>query len=572
MRRNPLLLSSLAALLLTGAVLAQSPVLLPSSATAAAGNTFDNASWGNYTPAGATGLRMQIAYAASSFAARGIGSRIQITGVRFRSGSSGGTGGVQIGSFGIACSTARLPAAAITTDYAYNHGPDEQTVFYGALSVQATASQGQWYVNIPFQQPFAYDPTQGDLLFDLSYLFSTLTHNPAGSTAHFGDAMLGGGGLVYGPYNSQFATNTYLGVPIVELTYTVPANAASVVVRGTGCGNLDATVHQHFGAGTHDLSGPSTAATLQLAAVRNGASYRLTRTTGGFATLNSTTWLTLGDDACSTPITMPFAFPYSTKDGTPASTQQIVVASNGFVWLDGTQTSSDYSPSLGELCSQAPRIAVHWLDLAPNLGGTITYGTTAGGSAFHIQWTAVPEYNHTQNLVTAQLTLHANGDFELDYGPTNPFGTAYVGWSPGLGANQAAAIDLSAANQYGFGFDARALEAVAQSRPVLGSNQVVRIDNIRPGTVLGVMCVGLSPAVVDLAVVGMPGCTRWSTWDVTHLLLPNGAPSVTWQLGVPNNAAFVGLPLYEQAAMFSAGFNPLGIVTSNALLATIGSS
>ena len=105
---------------------------------------------------------------------------------------------------------------------------------------------------------------------------------------------------------------------------------------------------------------------------------------------------------------------------------------------------------------------------------------------------------------------------------------------------------------------------------MLGTNHSVRVDQIRPGTILGALCLGLTPAVVDLGVIGMPGCTRWSAWDVTHLLLPNGNPSTSWQMGIPNNAAFLGLVLYEQAAMFSAGMNPLGIVTSNGIAATIG--
>lgn len=560
----------LGTLLLCALPVSAQAVLLPSTATASPGNTVDNVSWGNYAPPGATGFRMQIAYAGSNFAARNLGSQVVITGMRFRSGNGGGTGAVQLGAVGISCSTARYPAAAITTDYALNHGPDEQTVFYGPVSVQATAAQGAMYVQIPFQQPFSYDPTQGDLLFDLSYYFATLTHSPLGSTAHYGDAMLGGGALCYGAVNAQAAAATYAGVPIVELTYSVPPQSASATVRGTGCGELAATVHQVFGVGTYDLGGASPANTTRLAFVRSGAANLLTRTSGAFVQPTSTTGLTLGDEQCSTPITLPFAFPYATKDGTPASSQQIVVASNGYVWLDGTQTNSDYSPSLGELCTLAPRIAVHWLDLAPNLGGTITYGTSAGGTAVSITWSGVPEYNHTSNLVTAQLTLHANGDFELDYAASNPFGAPLVGFSPGLGATAAAAIDLSAAAQHRSGFDAQALQAVATSRPVLGTNHSVRVDHIRPGTVLGAFCLGLTPAVVDLGVIGMPGCTRWSAWDVTHLLLPNGNPSVAWQMGIPNNAAFLGLALQEQAAMFSAGLNPLGIVTSNGITATLG--
>lgn len=557
--------------LLAAPAAAQSTVLMPSAATAAQGNTYDNASWGNYAPVGWTGFRMQFSYAASNFAARGIGSRVVIGAIRFRSGFAGPTtpGAVNL-TAGLSCSTGRFPANALDFDYALNHGPDETTVFYGPVTVQSTTQQGVNYVQIVFQTPFSYDPTQGDLLFDISYYYNTLVHVPANSGARYGDAINTGGSLVYGPINSQFATIPYAGVPIVELVYAVPPGTARVETRGTGCGALYASVYEEFHAANRfDLVGASTAATERLSFGPVGGSARLSHTSGSFGVPTATTTLTLADEQCSAPIGLPFAFPYLDKNGVQQTTSQIVVCSDGFVWLDPTQTAFDYSPTAAELCSGAPRVAMYWADLDPSSGGTITHGPSAGGTAYHVTFQGVPLYLSTAT-VTVQLTLLSDGRIRIDHGPTTVAVAGFCGWSPGRGARVPAPTDLSAAADLWFGFDQLPLQAAAVSRPAFGLDQIVRVDNIAPGTVLGTMCVGLLPAQFDLSGLGMTGCTRWSSWEVTHLLLPNGASSVTWQMTIPNDPGFLGLQLYDQAAMFSPALNQLGIVTSNAVLATVG--
>ena len=70
MRLFPLLSTLLVCIL----PLSAQSVLFPGTATASPGNTVDNVSWGNYTPPGATGFRLQIAYEGSNFAARNLGS------------------------------------------------------------------------------------------------------------------------------------------------------------------------------------------------------------------------------------------------------------------------------------------------------------------------------------------------------------------------------------------------------------------------------------------------------------------------------------------------------------------
>lgn len=566
--RNILLAASLSALL-PGVALAQTQtVLLPGNATAVPSGGFDNISWGSYRPTGWTGLRMQVAYARENFAMRGIGGRIELRGVRFRSGplASLPLGSANVGQVTLFVSTSQRAADNLSTTYSQNTGADNTYVFYGSVPVQAAASAGVPQAYIPFSTPFVYDWTRGDLLFDINYPFSTIVNTPAGTSPRYGDAMSSGGGLLYSDWFAYVAAGTYAGVPVVEFDYVVVPGSASAISYGAGCTDLYASFGQAFSptGSVFDL------ANTRVAVARQPANYVATRGAGALATGAFTT-LTLGDDTCSAPLLLPFAFPYFDRHGVLRSTIQIVVASNGYIWLDPAQTSSDASPSASELVAQAPRLAAHWCDLVPNLGGTVSYGTSANGE-FHVTWDQVPEYQHPTNLATVQLSLASNGNFRIDYGAANPGSASITAWSPGLGARALQPRDLSALGSATFGIDASTLALHALARPVLGSTMPFVIDNIPTGSYLGVLCFGLFPAQVDLTPFGMTGCTRWATWDAKLLLFP-GSNSVTFNLPITSNPAMVGLPLNAQAAMFvPPGYNPTGILTSNGVATVVGSN
>lgn len=73
----------------------------------------------------------------------------------------------------------------------------------------------------------------------------------------------------------------------------------------------------------------------------------------------------------------------------------------------------------------------------------------------------------------------------------------------------------------------------------------------------------------DLSPIGMPGCTQYvDPFQVVWLFTPSG--STSWAIQIPNVQGFAGLHAYLQAAAYDPSANPLGLVASNALDATLG--
>ena len=74
---------------------------------------------------------------------------------------------------------------------------------------------------------------------------------------------------------------------------------------------------------------------------------------------------------------------------------------------------------------------------------------------------------------------------------------------------------------------------------------------------------------LNLASLGAPDCFQFLGIDGSVVFLPSGATgSVVFP--VPNNTAFNGVHIGTQSAVFAAGVNPLGILTSNGLDLGIG--
>lgn len=156
------------------------------------------------------------------------------------------------------------------------------------------------------------------------------------------------------------------------------------------------------------------------------------------------TLLTMGDDTVSAQ-PLPFTFPWN---GTPVTA--ITVCSNGFVWLDGTSTSGDYTPTEAEFLSLPPRIAPLWVDINPALA-TVGAGvwvnsfpaTPTAPGRFVITWDRCPYYG-TSNSVTMQLQLEDTGVVTMFYDASTTAHTsaAIAGMTAGNGAI-ANVVDLS---------------------------------------------------------------------------------------------------------------------------------
>ena len=75
----------------------------------------------------------------------------------------------------------------------------------------------------------------------------------------------------------------------------------------------------------------------------------------------------------------------------------------------------------------------------------------------------------------------------------------------------------------------------------------------------------------DLTGFGLPGC---SLYMQINSLVPSlgGANNgiATLSLPIPNNPAYSGIVMYAQSAPLTVGFNPAGVLASNAVCAALG--
>ncbi|HLQ36901.1 MAG TPA: hypothetical protein VK348_03805, partial [Planctomycetota bacterium] len=109
------------------------------------------------------------------------------------------------------------------------------------------------------------------------------------------------------------------------------------------------------------------------------------------------------------------------------------------------------------------------------------------------------------------------------------------------------------------------------ARPAIGT---------APNLVLGSFPVGSTIAAavlsfvrhdpgIDLAGLGMPGCSQYVGLDAVTML-PVGGASASLPLPIPNLQALVGLHVFAQGAVLAPGQNALGVVSSRGLQLVIG--
>ncbi len=137
-----------------------------------------------------------------------------------------------------------------------------------------------------------------------------------------------------------------------------------------------------------------------------------------------------GDDSVTPAQTLNFAFPLP-GGGT---TNQITACTNGYVWLDGTSTIADYSVTVGELLTGAPRICAGWVDLdcdpteRPENG---VYVNTSFTDHAVVTWISNDQIFATSgnNHVIMQLTLNMDGSFSITHRQVDQYpGTSTLTW------------------------------------------------------------------------------------------------------------------------------------------------
>lgn len=174
-----------------------------------------------------------------------------------------------------------------------------------------------------------------------------------------------------------------------------------------------------------------------------------------------------------------------------------------------------------------------------NADMTITTGaarsTLFGGSAFSVrQW---------------------NGTLHYDTYATNA--SAQYGY---VGAGCAGTLPVSA-------------QAVA-SRPQLGSNLSIGVNNLPFSLTLMMIgfsnqvATGFGPLPIDLTPIGMPGCVARVSPDLTTFVL-GAATQAQFVVGIPNDPAFAGVPMFTQALTPDTS-NAFGYILSDAAGGLIG--
>ena len=348
--------------------------------------------------------------------------------------------------------------------------------------------------------------------------------------------------------------------------YAVTSQAAcafaSVTSVGVGCPK-PATTYELF-----DPANPFDLANTALEFIpTGGGGYVVTPIAGFFSGFTGVQ--TFFDDQSQGPFNLPFTFQYP-----GGSTSAIDISSNGFIWLQaGNFNSRCCNGDEFSFTTDAASIAGMWMDLYPpgaTSGGI--YFDTVGTTEAHITWSNVPEFS-SGGSNTFQITLRSDNSFRLSWGSTtNVSHDALVGFSSGAGTTPPGSIDFSSGTfTTSAGGTPLLLSPQPGSRPQLGATFGMNVDQITPGSALGIMLFGLSsfPTGIDLAFLGMPDCSLYVSLDAQLAFPLTGTPT-PYAFGVPSTSTLIGTVLHAQATTLTPGATPFGLLTSNGLSLTIG--
>jgi hypothetical protein len=345
-------------------------------------------------------------------------------------------------------------------------------------------------------------------------------------------------------------------------------SVASATTYGTGCYETFGAFAEAFAANAFDLGGTATT-TRVIQLVPGGGGYTVQNGPAAWFTPLSNN-LGLGDDALSTQ-TLPWIFTFP-----GGNTLQVRFCTNGFVWLNGTSTSTDYTPTVAELVGNPARLAPLWLDLNPTAGGSCHYDVDPTGQRVYFTWNNVPAYTTGAPGAgnSVQVVLSQNGAVEYRYRqvPNQP-AAAVVGFARGPGLVPPN-TDLSTALPIQVSVDAPGLSFTPVNRPVLGTTQVITLGNIpQPTSSIGLVLLGYTQVSgLDLGFLGAPGCRLYVSTLVIETVFPLPAASVAWTLPVPNTASLSGSKLLAQGALLvPPGTNSFGALTANGVELTFGS-
>lgn len=579
------------------------------------------------------GGRFQVIYEASHFVNAGTSSPVWLDKLLFR-GEDGepNLGGQSWANVTVQLARTTMTPATMGTDFAANLAAATNLSSVATFpTVTAARSIGStpnnYNIALDLYQAilgYNYDPSQGNLLVDVTMPAAATLPPASGPVMPMQDTT---GGLTVvrgaGVYAAIGATTGTLSTapPVMAFKIDGPGGASHPIPArnefyGAACGGAPSTFYQSFLNGQpFDLIGltltPNDPATPGFYAVAAGAgAFDATKVN---AAPNSTS-----DDA-TVAFTLGYTFNYP-----GGSTGAIRPCTNGYVWLNGTTTTADFSPTLGELLGSTinspARMMPCWYDLHagrntaihPNSGMHVLNDTTggAGNTVTYVTWLNVGAFNTVSGtgigghaVYNMQMVLHeATGVVEFRYGTmpdycsntttTNPSHPAFTGFTRGRIGTVASvdpqsrdlSVEVPFTTSVEGAFGNMGLTAVATptgggsaygGRMFPAQSVTWNASNVPPGSVIGVMALDLVPSRPGFVVPGItaPGCmlslsTSAQIHEVT--LLPGATVTGVIPINVPPGVS--GAEIFAQYLVLDGLFGGPDLITvaSNALRHQIG--
>ena len=326
-----------------------------------------------------------------------------------------------------------------------------------------------------------------------------------------------------------------------------------------------------------------------------------------------------GDDSVTQNLNLGFNFPLPGALPGGATTNTVAVTSNGYVSLNNA-AGSDFSPTVAEFLSGAPRIAVPWDDYDASSAGSVWFYGTPFGAV--VTWLRIDTFSGATTQSMLQLQMFPNGAFTINTWHHEPvtLRTPVFGVSQGLGA-PSIAIDYSAghvgvpgtatiyesfasgtsdlsgklflfepvndgvsasynvsvspacctfASSAAIGSGCFGMQTVVQSELIAGGTGITS-TTLPPGTVGQVTILGFlpSPFLFDLSGLGAPTCFVHHSNDLFSV--PMTGAGLTF-MPLPCLGSLMGFSLGVQGVAIVPGINALGVVTGTGYSMTIGNN
>ncbi len=613
--------------------IAQSQLVLPPNhhftETVALTNGFGSVNfWRNL------GGRFQVLYEGSNFTGvNGVSGPILVTKLKFRhEDGEPNLGGHAWSGVTVEVGSTSLTNANLSATFATNRTPvAPNTTTMGTLgTVNVTmapalgGTPNNYTVEIDLLAAgasFLFDPTSAEpnLLIDISMptgaVYPAATGAPGAIQDTTGTTAAIGGRSVYAAVGA--ALGSLGNPPVIGLEFAgsggfVNPLPATNEFYGAGCGGQASTFYQAFLQGqAFDLQQGLTLIPDNVVAPNfylvNGGSAAFDASKVNAAP-NS-----IADDAVVThALGYTFAFP-------GGSTATIKPCTNGFVWLDGVSTSSDFTPTLAELLgttltTSVARLLPMWTDLHsgrntathPNSGLHVLNDTSGGvgNTVTYITWFNTGLFNSVSGLAVGghvvmdmQVVLYeASGIVEFRYGAVPPFCQSSIefaavtgftrGRIAGVGSVDPASRDLSHEVPFATAPEGAVgnMRITSVSTPEVGTatyggrmfpGQSVKwnVSNVPPGSVFGAQLLDIASSQpgLQLPTITAPGCmlstsTGALIWELT--VLPPASVVGTVPLVVP--AGVMGAQIHAQYIVIDLVGPNLIASSSNALRSTIG--